>query len=114
PQKEIFFQADPELLEQVLINLIKNAIDACREQPNPTVNLNLLRTKDNRTLIQVVDNGSGIEPEVLDQIFIPFYTTKREGSGIGLSLSRQIIGMHKGTLGVQTALGEGTVFTISL
>jgi len=113
PQNEIYFQADPELLEQVLINLIKNAIDAVKEQEQPKISLTLMRTKENRTIIQVVDNGGGIEPEILDQIFIPFYTTKREGSGIGLSLSRQIIGMHKGTIGVQTALGEGTVFTIT-
>ena len=114
PQKEAYFQADPELLEQVLINLIKNAIDATKEKDNPIINFNLLKHTDGKTIIQVIDNGDGIEPEVLDQIFIPFYTTKREGTGIGLSLSRQIIQMHKGTIGVQTALGEGTVFTITL
>ena len=114
PNQDLFFQADPELIEQVLINLIKNAIHAVQDSPDPRITLILQKQNDDKTSIRVADNGSGIEEEILDQIFVPFFTTKKEGSGIGLNLSRQIIRMHKGTLTAQSVVGQGTVFTITL
>ena len=110
----IIFQADVELMEQVLINLLKNALDALKEKENPTITVSTQRTKEGKTLIQVGDNGRGIEKEMLGQIFVPFFTTKEDGSGIGLSLARQIMRLHKGRISVQSALNEGTVFTLSL
>lgn len=114
PKTEIYLQADPELIEQVFINLLKNAIEAVREVPEPQISIHLLKDQKNNIVMQVSDNGPGIGPELLDQIFVPFFTTKKEGSGIGLSLSRQIIRMHKGSLDVHSVVGEGTVFTITL
>jgi nitrogen fixation/metabolism regulation signal transduction histidine kinase len=113
-QAPVIFQADVELIEQVIINLLKNAIDAVKEVENPTITISTFRTKDGKAIIKVADNGMGIEQEMIEQIFVPFYTTKEEGSGIGLSLSRQIMRVHKGRISVQSVVGEGTVFTLKI
>ena len=89
-------QADVEMIEQVLINLLKNAIEALVDTPNPRLELRG-HYDENTVKIDVIDNGPGIIPEAVEHIFVPFYTTKRTGSGIGLSLSRQIMQMHKGS-----------------
>jgi len=70
------------------------------------------QNKKNRSIIDVIDNGPGIEQEALDRIFIPFYTTKSGGSGIGLSLSRQIMRQHRGTITAKSVTGEGTEFSL--
>ncbi|MEM9917989.1 MAG: ATP-binding protein [Bacteroidota bacterium] len=114
PRTSLVFQADPRLMEQVLINLLKNAIDALQDCPDPTIQLSCVTTESNKIKIQVADNGPGLPPDMLDQIFVPFYTTKKEGSGIGLSLCRQIIQMHSGSITVESMVGSGTVFTILL
>jgi len=98
----------------VLINLLRNAIDAVREEPQPRIRISLARTAANRVQITVADNGKGIDAETLEQIFVPFYTTKEQGSGIGLSLSRQIMRLHKGRISVQSEVGEGTKFVLTL
>lgn len=103
-------QADEELLEQVVINLVKNAIEAVSETENPQIQL--IARHDTAVKIEVIDNGPGIIREALESIFVPFYTTKRTGSGIGLSLSRQIMQMHNGTLTVESEPGVRTVFTL--
>lgn len=108
----VIFNGDVELIEQVIINLVKNGIHACEGRENPTVTITTSKNKMGKCTITVADNGVGIEKEKLEQIFIPFYTTKEEGSGIGLSLSRQIMGTHKGRISVQSVLDEGTVFTL--
>lgn len=108
------FQADVEMMEQVIINLVKNGIDATKGRENASVTVSVQRNKDGKTIITVADNGIGIEKELLGQIFVPFYTTKEEGSGIGLSLSRQIMRLHKGRISVQSEAGEGTVFTLTV
>lgn len=113
PEEDIFFLADVQLIEQVLINLIKNAIEAVQKQAQPHITLTVHQSLEGKTLINVKDNGVGIFPEVLDKIFIPFFTTKEQGSGIGLSLSRQIMLMHKGSLLCSSVPGEGTLFTMS-
>jgi two-component system nitrogen regulation sensor histidine kinase NtrY len=104
---------DEELIEQVLINLIKNAIEAQDNQPNPKIILLADYDEQENPRISVSDNGSGIVMEALEQIFIPFYTTKKRGSGIGLSLSRQIMQLHNGTLTVESKLDMGTKFTMT-
>jgi len=104
--------ADPHLIEQVMINLIKNAMEAVRDRENKKIILRASPHDSQGIAIQVQDNGWGIDPELQDKIFIPFFTTKRNGSGIGLSLSRQILRLHKGNITFQTSPGVGTVFTL--
>ncbi len=114
PSNPVTFQADPNLLEQVLINLIKNAADSLKERENPVIDLSIQKHPDGKVIFRISDNGFGIPVDMMDQIFVPFFTTKEDGSGIGLSLSRQIIRLHKGDLDLQSVEGEGTVVTISL
>jgi two-component system, NtrC family, nitrogen regulation sensor histidine kinase NtrY len=104
-------QADFEMIEQVLINLLKNAIEALSETKNPRLEL-VGKYDENAVKIEIIDNGPGIIKEALEHIFVPFYTTKRTGSGIGLSLSRQIMQMHNGTLSVESQPDVRTVFTL--
>lgn len=104
-------QADLEMIEQVLINLLKNAIEALGETEQPTLEL-IGRYDGSAVLIEVIDNGQGIIREAIDHIFVPFYTTKRTGSGIGLSLSRQIMQMHNGSITVESEPEVRTVFTM--
>ncbi len=105
---------DFDQLQQVLINLIKNALEAVRDQPHPLIEIQSYLTDNQKVSISIRDNGYGIEPEALEKIFIPFYTTKKTGSGIGLSLSRQILQQHNGNLVVSSQVGSGTVFSIIL
>jgi len=109
--QEVFVNIDSEMIEQVLINLLLNAIEAIKNNDTKRIEFNTSKT-GNSVFVSVTDNGHGIKSEVLDQIFIPFYTTKKEGSGIGLSLSRQIMLMHKGSISVQSKLGSGTTFIL--
>ncbi|MDP5139763.1 MAG: ATP-binding protein, partial [Spirosomaceae bacterium] len=105
--------ADPSLMEQVLINLIKNASEARSKNNKSCVELRAYQTNE-RCIIEVEDNGMGIETEALSKVFIPFFTTKKAGSGIGLSLSRQIVQMHGGEITVQSEINKGTTFRIVL
>ncbi|MBT5831944.1 MAG: ATP-binding protein, partial [Candidatus Latescibacteria bacterium] len=104
--------ADPDLVEQVLINLLRNASQALTGRENARIDLTAQLDRRGRVVIRVRDNGPGILAEVQERIFIPFFTTKREGSGIGLSLSRQIMRVHRGTISVQSELNKNTVFTL--
>ena len=104
--------ADPEMVEQVLINLLLNAIQALDGKADAKIELVSRLDERGRVIIQVGDNGPGIIPEVLDKIFIPFFTTKPEGSGIGLSLSRQIMRLHRGTINARSEPNVATVFTL--
>jgi len=105
--------ADQELIEQVLINLIRNAFDALSNTEEGRLALISDLDQRGRVMIRVVDNGSGIEKEAQEKIFIPFFTTKKSGSGIGLSLSRQIMRQHGGSLGVTSEPDVETVFKLS-
>jgi len=105
--------ADAHLMEQVLINLVLNAIEAVKDKPEPLITLSA-GSEGSRTEIRVADNGTGMPEEILDKIFIPFFSTRKKGSGIGLSICKQIVLLHKGTLQVRSKAGEGTVFVISL
>jgi nitrogen fixation/metabolism regulation signal transduction histidine kinase len=111
--KELMLTADPDLIEQVLINLLLNACDAVMEIKNREIILEAVATPTGRITIEIRDNGTGIKPDILDKIFMPFFTSKRNGSGIGLSLSRQIMHLHKGTIHVKSVPGISTSFTLS-
>lgn len=103
---------DKNMIEQVLINLIKNAIQAFDEQLDKKIELAAYTSEKGRPVISVHDNGPGIDPEALEKIFIPFFSTKKTGSGIGLSLSRQIMRVHEGRITVKSTVGEGTEFLL--
>ena len=105
-------EADVNLVEQMLINLLINAMDAVKERPTPRILLSAYK-EGNRYIIKVADNGIGIPEELVDKIFIPFFSTKKSGSGIGLSLCKQIMLLHKGNIQVQSVEGEGTVFVLT-
>jgi len=111
---EIKLVADPILLEQVIINIVKNAIEALDGVEHPEINIQVDKTPQGKVTIQIIDNGQGIPQDVVDQIFIPFFTTKETGSGIGMSLSQQIIRMHGGSIHLQSQVGKGTVVTMSI
>ncbi|MFN8353121.1 MAG: ATP-binding protein [Spirosomataceae bacterium] len=104
--------ADRELVELALINLTKNALQAVANLPNAEVQLIGRLDGQSNVLIQVTDNGKGIIPEALDKVFIPFFSTKQGGSGIGLSLSRQIMHLHRGTIRVESIPDVRTTFTL--
>jgi len=103
--------ADSKLIEQVLINLINNSIHALEGREKPSIKINCSIATD-KTIIDVHDNGNGIEEKILNQIFIPFYTTKKNGSGIGLSLSKNIMKKHGGNLLVSSEVGVYTSFSL--
>jgi signal transduction histidine kinase len=103
--------ADSKLIEQVVINLINNSIHALKGRKDPFIKLSCI-VEDENTFIIVSDNGSGIEEKIMNQIFIPFYTTKKDGSGIGLSLSKSILKKHGGNLLVASEVGKYTTFSL--
>lgn len=109
---ELIVHADKTMIEQVLINLIKNAIQSFDEQPNKLIELRAYSNEKGNPVISVKDNGAGIDIEALEKIFIPFFSTKKTGSGIGLSLSKQIMRQHEGNITVKSKLGEGTEFLL--
>lgn len=102
---------DVHLIEQVLINLILNARDACENRPNSKVSISAEKLRDH-ILIKVIDNGNGIPVEILDTIFVPFFSTKKTGSGIGLSISKQIMMLHNSRIQVMSEEGKGTVVSL--
>ncbi len=105
---------DRKMMEQVLINLIRNAIDAISGKTDGKIFLEARQDSQDKAIITVSDNGKGICEEDLDQVFVPFFTTKEKGSGIGLSLSRRMIHLHGGTISVQSGEGKGCRVVISL
>ena len=108
----ITIDVDPNLMEQVLINLLVNAIEAVKDQPEPKIVLSAYVLNDKKTVLKIADNGAGISEEVQEQIFVPFFSTKKNGSGIGLSLCKQIMLLHKAHIQVQSKEGEGTAFLL--
>ncbi len=111
--------ADPDLLEQVLINLLNNAVQSLKNRNNlknlaGTINLIAAIDDRGRAIIKIIDNGEGITEDIIEKVFIPFFSTKKDGSGIGLSISQQIIHAHFGSISVSSKPNEETVFTIRL
>src|SRR5688572_12192498 len=109
---DLQLEVDTNLLEQVLINLVVNAIDAVKEQKHPRIVLSAYLSSNRKTVIKVADNGAGMPPELIDKIFVPFFSTRKSGSGIGLSLCKQIMMLHRGNIQVQSVEGEGTAFML--
>jgi signal transduction histidine kinase len=109
---ELFVQADLELIEQVIINLIKNSIEAMQETIHPELSIIASKNASGHVQISITDNGKGIATEVLENIFLPFYSTKPNNSGIGLSLSQQIMQLHHARLEVSSQIMKGSTFTM--
>jgi two-component system, NtrC family, nitrogen regulation sensor histidine kinase NtrY len=109
---DLAVQADVNLIEQVLINLLVNAMEAVKDRQNARIVLTGYPVSGNKVVLKIADNGMGMTAEVLDKIFVPFFSTKKSGSGIGLSLCKQIMMLHKGNIQAQSVEGEGSVFTL--
>jgi two-component system, NtrC family, nitrogen regulation sensor histidine kinase NtrY len=109
---DLQLEIDINLIEQVLINLVVNAIEAVKEKPDARIVLSGYVAATRKTVIKVADNGYGMTEEVMDKIFVPFFTTKKNGSGIGLSLCKQVMMLHKGNIQVQSREGEGTALML--
>jgi signal transduction histidine kinase len=102
---------DSALIEQVLINLLLNAMDAIKDVKHPQIRISA-ETINHKVVLKISDNGIGVPSELLDKIFIPFFSTKKTGNGIGLSLCKQVMMLHRGQITVQSFEGEGTVFSL--
>ena len=109
----IRLKADRNLVEQILINLIVNAMEAVKYSTHPRIILSASMDHQKKCVLKVSDNGHGVPPELLDKIFVPFFSTKKNGTGIGLNLCKQIMLLHKGTIQVQTLEGTGTSFVLT-
>jgi two-component system nitrogen regulation sensor histidine kinase NtrY len=109
---DISIMADSNLLEQVLLNLLINAHHATEHKDHPQIVLSSRYNKNERVIVEIADNGTGIKADMMDKIFMPFFTSKKEGSGIGLSLSRQIMRLHQGNIFVKSVPEKGSVFTL--
>ena len=105
-------EADINLVEHVLINLVVNAIEAVKEKDEPRISLSGETVGNNRIVLKVADNGLGMPPELMEKIFIPFFSTRKTGSGIGLSLCKQIMLLHQGNINVQSTEGIGSAFIL--
>lgn len=112
--EDLRISLDENQIEQVFINLIKNAIQALQEEEihSPCIKVAAFSQQDGSIIISIEDNGPGIDEEALEKIFIPFFTTKKGGSGIGLTLSKQIMRLHNGTISAKSKVNEGTTFTL--
>ncbi len=114
--EEIKINIDTQQIEQVLINLVKNAIQALAENDDEgkpkKLTVKAAHRSEGGAVISIIDNGPGIEEEALKKIFIPFFTTKKNGSGIGLSLSKQIMRYHQGSISVKSIVNQGTEFNL--
>ena len=111
PTSDLYLYADRAQIEQVLINLLKNARETCERRTDKNIEIKFF-SKGNPTFT-ISDNGEGILPDVLDKIFVPFFTTKTSGSGIGLSLCKQIMTLHDGSINVKSESGKGSCFILT-
>ena len=111
---DLIINIDKEQIEQVIINVVKNAIQALAagEKEDKQLTITAMPSSSGGAFISIADNGTGIEEEALKKIFIPFFTTKKNGSGIGLSLSKQIMRNHGGNISAKSQMGEGTEFLL--
>jgi two-component system, NtrC family, nitrogen regulation sensor histidine kinase NtrY len=105
-------EVDTNLIEQVLINLLVNAIEAVKDEEKGRIILSGYVSSIKKSVISITDNGIGMTEAVMENIFIPFFSTKKSGSGIGLSLCKQIMMLHKGNIQVQSEAGKGSVFIL--
>ncbi|GAB2699157.1 ATP-binding protein [Mucilaginibacter koreensis] len=108
----ISIEVDISWMEQLLINLLTNAMEAVKEREEPMISLSA-EAADSKIILKVSDNGTGIPEDLIDQVFIPFFSTRKNGSGIGLSLCKQIMLLHKGSIQIQSTYGKGTTFLLT-
>ena len=113
PSSDLTLYIDRAQIEQVFINLLKNAREACGRQSDKDIRVEVIISPAGNKLLTVSDNGEGILPDVLDKIFVPFFTTKTSGSGIGLSLCKQIMTLHEGSINVKSESGKGSKFILT-
>jgi two-component system nitrogen regulation sensor histidine kinase NtrY len=111
-EKKVEINVDPVLLDQILINLITNAIQAVQGTEHGRIILRIERNEEARVFVEVEDNGCGIDKSLQDEIFVPFFTTKKNGSGVGLSLSRQLMRLHGGTISFRSIPNKQTLFKL--
>ncbi|WP_339925272.1 ATP-binding protein [uncultured Cyclobacterium sp.] len=111
-REELEFYIDEKQIAQVLINLAKNAIQSIEGQTDGELTIKASTNAQGRKYIEVKDNGPGIPPDQIDEIFVPFFTTKEGGTGIGLSLSKQIMHLHGGSISVHSEITKGTTFVL--
>lgn len=111
--EDMMLRIDPALMNQVMLNLLRNALDAVATIPNPKVEV-VMSVSDTHPYLTVSDNGEGISEKVMENLFQPFYTTKEGGSGVGLSICRQIVRRHGGELTIRSRVGKGTDAVITL
>ncbi|UCG28372.1 MAG: HAMP domain-containing histidine kinase, partial [Bacteroidales bacterium] len=104
---------DRKMTEQVLINLIRNSLEALTDKPKGILTIKAKHLKHDAVQVSIEDNGSGIPEEIMEQVFVPFFTTKEKGSGIGLSLSRRIMQLHKGFIRLNSKPGKGTTVILT-
>ncbi|EHQ26287.1 sensor histidine kinase [Mucilaginibacter paludis] len=109
---QMMIEVDINLVDQVLINLLVNAIEAVKDKPAPCITLSAELRPNGKPVLKIADNGLGMPPELIEKIFIPFFSTRKTGSGIGLSLCKQIMLLHKGNIQVQSVQGEGSAFIL--
>lgn len=109
---DLLINIDSYLIEQVLINLLLNAIEACQGVEDAKIKIAAHKKINGNVIIRVSDNGKGIPEEIKDSVFVPFFSTKKTGSGVGLSLSKQIMLLHKGRIQIKSSEGEGTVISL--
>ena len=105
---------DKELISQVIVNVIKNSMEALAGMENGEIRIDAFVGEDRKVKIRICDNGPGVDQKLLDKVFVPFFTTKKGGTGIGLGYSRKIVRLHGGTMELQSIPGKGTVCTIAL
>jgi two-component system nitrogen regulation sensor histidine kinase NtrY len=105
--------ADPDMLEQIIFNILQNAEQVMRGRDRPRVTLLAYLNRQGHVSVEITDNGPGIPPEIARKIFVPFFTTKREGSGVGLALTRQVMLAHGGTVALGTGDTGGAKFTLT-
>jgi signal transduction histidine kinase len=105
---------DPDLIEHVLINLLLNAVEAVSDRKDPAIDITASFNDNGNVVIRVTDNGEGMDEETSEKIFIPFFTTRKNGSGIGLAITKQILQLHHADIHFTTARGKGTAFFIVL
>ncbi|GAA3650705.1 sensor histidine kinase [Flavivirga jejuensis] len=111
-QSDLDIEMDTYLIEQVLINLILNSVEACKEIEHPKINLLAQKNIEGSAIIKVTDNGKGIPNEIINNVFIPFFSTKKNGSGIGLSLCKEIMLLHKGKIQIKSLDNVGTSISL--
>ena len=112
PSSRLKWLADRTQMEQVFIYLLKNAREACAHRTHPDIRVRV-EAHAQELVFEICDNGEGMLPEVTERIFVPFFTTKSNGSGIGLTLSYQIVSLHGGQISVQSTAGKGSCFRLS-